>query len=430
MGGQRPFDLGGWRVEPAEGALIRDGKTTRLEPRLMELLLLFAASPGRVIPKDEIVSSVWSGRSVGDDTIAAAISRLRTALGHTRKAPIIETLPKRGYRLLETPGPELPPARNDEVNAVDVLLAKGRAALQVPLPQSLAQARVYFEAAIAANPQSAATHAGLAAAMLAQHAAGQGAAFAASAKAAALAATALDPELPVAWSLLGSATLLAERDFASADAALRKALELDPVLSSAHRARAFALASVGRFVEAEREARRASALDPLSVAARIDVIQILLAARRIGHALVETKKAIELSPQSAEAWSAAGWCHALFGAHRDATAALLESIRLLGTDASTIARLNAAFEKDGFEAFCGAGAALFEQQRIMFVPRPMDLAMLHANAGQSDAAFAALDAALIRDDPVVLFLPYLPHLDRLRNDPRFASVLARARPVR
>jgi hypothetical protein len=66
----------------------------------------------------------------------------------------------------------------------------------------------------------------------------------------------------------------------------------------------------------------------------------------------------------------------------------------------------------------------------MFVPRAMDMAMLYANAGDADAAFAALDRAVAQDEPVVLFLPWLPLLDRLRNDPRFAGVLARARPVR
>ena len=65
----------------------------------------------------------------------------------------------------------------------------------------------------------------------------------------------------------------------------------------------------------------------------------------------------------------------------------------------------------------------------MFVPRPMDMAMLRANAGQADAAFAALEEAVRRDDPVTLLVPWLPHLDRLRNDPRFATILARLRLV-
>jgi DNA-binding winged helix-turn-helix (wHTH) protein len=428
MTAQRPFDLGGWRVDPARGVLLRDGVETRLEPRLMDLLLLFAASPQRVVSKDEIIASVWSGRAIGDDTLAAAVSRLRAALGGDKR--FIETLPKRGYRLLLAPdgtaGADAP-AREDDVAT---LLRKGRAVLAVPLPQSLAQARVYFEAAVARDPRSARAHAGLAEAMLTSHAVGQGASFAAAAKAAAQAAIALDPGFADAWALLGSAILLADRDFAAADAALLKALALDSDLARAHRARAFAHAATGRFVEAERATRRALQIDPLSVAAHVDVIQILFAARRLPQALAEAKKAVQLSAGASEFWAALGWAHAFLGAHRDAADALLESIRLLGTDAATIARLRSVFGAEGFDGFCAAGARLFEQQRVMFVARPMDLAIMHANAGEPDAAFAALEEALRRDDPALLFLAYLPHLDRLRNDPRFASIQSRARPVR
>ncbi len=428
--GQRPFDLGGWRVDPARGTLSRDGAETRLEPKLMDLLLLFAASPDRVVSKDEIIASVWDGRAIGDDTLAAAISRLRSALGETKDKRFIETLPKRGYRLVIAPEGAVLHAASGAEDGVAALLRKGRAALAVPLPQSLAQARVYFEAAITADPGSAAAHAGLAEAMLTQHAMGQGAGFAASAKVSAQAATALDPHFAPGWALLGAATLLADRDFAAADAALLKALALDPGMARAHRSRGFALAAAGHFVEAEREARRAIALDALSVAARIDLIQILLAARRFSHALAEARKAIQLSAGAADAWSALGWTHALLGAHRDAADALIESLRLLGTDAATLAKLRATFDADGFGALCAAGAALFAQQRVMFVPRPMDLAMLHANAGNPDAAFAALEDALRVDDPTLLFLTHLPHLDRLRNDPRFASIALRARALR
>ena len=429
MSGQRPFDLGGWRVDPALGTLSREGQQTRLEPRLMDLLLLFAASPGRVISKDEMASAVWGGRAIGDDTLAAAVSRLRSALGETKDKRFIETLPKRGYRLVATPDVGVTRATPSQHDEVDTLLRKGRAALSVPLPQSIAQARIYFEAAVAADPQSAPAHAALAETMLVQHQVGQGASFAASAKASALAATALDPDFALGWSLLGMATLLADRDFANADLALHKALALDPNLVAAHRARAFALTATGRFVEAEREARRAVELEPLSVTARIDLIQFLLTARRFTQALNEAKRAFRLGSNLAEAWSGQGWAHAFLGNHRDGVDALLESIRLLGTDAPTLARLRAEFDGGGFEAFCAAGADLLDQQRVMFVPRPMDMAMLRANAGQADAAFVALEEAIRRDDPVALLLPWLPHVDRVRNDPRFPSMLTRARLV-
>ena len=428
MSGQRPFVLGDWRVDPTQGVLLRDGKQVRLEPRLMDLLLLFAASPGRVLGKDEIAAAVWGGRAIGDDTLAAAISRLRSALGESKDKRYIETLPKRGYRLVISPetNTRTPAPVEDDVMA---LLHKGRAALAVPIPQGIAQARIYFEAAVAAAPNSASAHAGLAETMLVQHQLGQGAAFASSAKASARAATALDPELAIGWALLGMATLLADRDFASAGAALNRALSLDPDLVAAHRARGFALAATGRLLEAEREARRTVELEPLSVSARVDLIQFLLTARRFTQVLSEAKKALKLGPQLAEAWSGMGWAHAFLGEHRDAVDALLESLRLFGSDSATVANLRSEFERGGFDRFCAAGADLMETQRVMFVPRPMDIAMLRANAGQNDAAFVALEEAIRRDDPVALFLPWLPHLDRLRNDPRFPSMLSLVRLV-
>src|SRR5947208_14396647 len=99
---EQPFEFGDWRVDPARGRLasLAGGTDVHLEPRLMDLLLLFAGSAGRVLGKQEIIDGVWGGRAVGDDTLAAAVSRLRGALGETPARRYIETLPKRGYRLV------------------------------------------------------------------------------------------------------------------------------------------------------------------------------------------------------------------------------------------------------------------------------------------------------------------------------------------
>src|ERR1700761_7960264 len=100
-GEQRSFVFGDWQVDPSRGLLTgAEGERTRLEPRLMDLLLLFAGSGGRVLAKDEITAATWGDRCIGDDTLAAAVSGLRRALGGTRERRYIETVPKRGYRLV------------------------------------------------------------------------------------------------------------------------------------------------------------------------------------------------------------------------------------------------------------------------------------------------------------------------------------------
>ena len=212
---ERPFVLGDWTVNPAHGTIARGGKETRLDPQAMALLLLFAASPQRVIKKDEIVSAVWKGRAIGDDTLASAISKLRAALGESKDKRYIETLPKRGYRLLVAPGDKEKIAAAQE-SEVDKLIARGQAMLKTPLPQNLNQARIYFEGALKADPRSTPAHCGLAGTMLTQHLMGQGRELIAAAKAAALAATALDESFAQAWSILGYTILLSDRDFAAA----------------------------------------------------------------------------------------------------------------------------------------------------------------------------------------------------------------------
>jgi len=90
-----------WRATRATGELLTGEGITRLEPKVMDLLFLLASRPDHVVTKDEIMTAIWPGVVVGEDTLARAISRLRRALGDDPKsARYIETLPKRGYRFV------------------------------------------------------------------------------------------------------------------------------------------------------------------------------------------------------------------------------------------------------------------------------------------------------------------------------------------
>jgi Flp pilus assembly protein TadD len=299
-----------------------------------------------------------------------------------------------------------------------------------PLPMSLTQARAYFDAAVAAAPSSSRAYMGLADCLIAQHFAGQGPGLLAAAQTAARAAVGLDERAAGAWSALGLATLLADRDFEAADRAMQRAIALDPNLYSARRSRAFAFATVGRFVEAEREARRAIALQPFSLDARDGLIQVLLAARRFSHAAAEAAAALKLAPESSEAWNARGWALVLGGKEEEGVEALLKGLSLWGVDAERLKGLRATFGERGFTGLARATADLFEGQQMLLPRRHTDLAMLRALAGEPGRALDALELAVAKDDPVLLILPWLPHLDSLRGRPRYQRLLERLRPVR
>ncbi|MEO8672897.1 MAG: tetratricopeptide repeat protein [Tahibacter sp.] len=97
------FRVGRWDADARTGEL-RDGdRVERLEPKTMELLRLFVTWPGHVLSREQILAQVWPDVIVADDALARAMFKLRRALGDDAKAAnYVETLPKRGYRLIAT----------------------------------------------------------------------------------------------------------------------------------------------------------------------------------------------------------------------------------------------------------------------------------------------------------------------------------------
>lgn len=427
---QRPFAFGEWQVDPSRSLLTGDdGASVRLEPRLMDLLLVFAGSGGRVLRKDEITSATWGDRDIGDDTLAAAVSRLRRALGTRGERRYIETVPKRGYRaIVASPPLACDPPPSDGASEAAALVAQGRQALASPMPASLAQARVCFEAAMAKAPAWSAAHQGLADTLIERHYLEQGGDLAA-AKTAARAAVGLDQASAGAWATLGTVLLLADRDFTAAEAALLRAMALGPTLAIAHRRWSMALAAVGRLAEAERAIRRAIALEPRALDARGDLLEILLAARRYRHAAAEAGNTLTLAPDLGDAWYQRGWALASAGDEIEGVDCLLKGLELRGVAPERLSGLKTVFQTAGFAGYCGAAADLFAEQPMVFMRPGMHIAVLRARAGQPHDAFATLEAAAARGDPSLMFLPWMPYFDGLKSDPRYASLTNRVRLV-
>lgn len=67
----------------------------------MDVLVYLASEPGRVISKQELLGAVWGGAFVEEGALSQAIHSLRKALGDSARHPrYVQTIPKRGYRLL------------------------------------------------------------------------------------------------------------------------------------------------------------------------------------------------------------------------------------------------------------------------------------------------------------------------------------------
>lgn len=95
------YEFDSFRFDARTRLLLQDGREIPLSKQTGELLLLFVQRPGQVLLKDELVSAVWSDTSVEDNSLTFAIHQLRAALGRRKDGKsYIETLPKRGYRLV------------------------------------------------------------------------------------------------------------------------------------------------------------------------------------------------------------------------------------------------------------------------------------------------------------------------------------------
>lgn len=96
-----PFRIGTWVVKPSLNSISRNGTTLRLEPKVMEVLMCLASHAGEPVRKETIIRTVWPDTFVTDDVLIRSISELRRAFqDDAHESRFIETIPKRGYRLM------------------------------------------------------------------------------------------------------------------------------------------------------------------------------------------------------------------------------------------------------------------------------------------------------------------------------------------
>jgi TolB-like protein/DNA-binding winged helix-turn-helix (wHTH) protein len=103
-----PFTLSGWWISPRE-CLIRDvsaplSETRKVSPRAMEVLLYLADRAGLVVAPEEVLAALWHGSFTSANAVQKCIAELRDLLGDDARTPtILQTVPKRGYKLLVVP---------------------------------------------------------------------------------------------------------------------------------------------------------------------------------------------------------------------------------------------------------------------------------------------------------------------------------------
>jgi tetratricopeptide (TPR) repeat protein len=102
-------------IHPPTRQVVRDSKSETLEPRVMQVLVAFARSPGAILTRDDLIETCWDGRIVSENAINRVISRVRQIAAELGPDAFqLETITKVGYRILVGEPPQVPPISPDD----------------------------------------------------------------------------------------------------------------------------------------------------------------------------------------------------------------------------------------------------------------------------------------------------------------------------
>jgi DNA-binding winged helix-turn-helix (wHTH) protein len=497
---RRLLRFGEFQLDVQSGELRRSGMTVRLPDQPFRLLLLLLERAGEVVTREELRDTLWAADTFVDfDTgLNSIVRKLRDVLGDSAEHPrFIETLPRRGYRFIAvvTPGtPEQipqPEARRfattgsrslDEARDRPEAL-EGRARLAW-IAGALVVAAAIGTAAFAlqrgwwdrvgadvgAGAESPAERDPLGRRAI------DPAAYEAYMKGVAAAglltyeghrnavayfedAVAKQPDFAMAYARLGSSQLqflwvgpLSPRETVpNAEAATRKALQLDDTLPLAHRTLAgilryyywrwedadkelqragepgapaesstMELIQSGQFALAIAQAERARQLDPLSFEAAASLASAFRAAGQYDRAIAEYRTALEITPRPRG--------HFQLGVTLVFMRRLKEAIDELET-AVRLSSGNARFDAYLAYAYAGSGRPadarrilkeLEARARKQYVSG-FGLALIYDALGEKEPALAAFERAY--QDRAVEFaqMPQYPPFKTIASDPRFQA---------
>ena len=96
----RFYKFGHFLLDATAKVLLREGQSVNLTRKAVDTLLVLVENAGQVVPKDEMISTIWPDRVVDEANLTQNIAMVRKALAVSSDSPaFIETFPGRGYRL-------------------------------------------------------------------------------------------------------------------------------------------------------------------------------------------------------------------------------------------------------------------------------------------------------------------------------------------
>lgn len=241
--------------------------------------------------------------------------------------------------------------------------------------------------------------------------------------AAAQRALALDDSLSEAHCSLGFSSLLFKRDFAAAERAFKRAMELNPNYANAHDGYGFYLKATGQHDKAIRACMQSARLDPLSLFASLSLGWAYYFARRYDEAIAHGLKVLEIDPDFPFAWKFLGMTYGQQGALDAAIDALEKAVTLAPDVPDFRAHLGYVY---GLANHIAEAEQILKQLHELATQRYVPsyyFALVTLGLGRMNDALEWLGKAYEEGSGFLAFLKVEPMLERLQGNARFQQLL-------
>ncbi len=314
--------------------------------------------------------------------------------------------------------------RNSEAHD---LYLRGRHFWNQLTPATTKRASEYYTRATALDPEYALAWSGLADAFSASPINGDAPPLFAAPRAREAAAHAIraEPGLAEAQASWGLVKFWFEWDWASAETAFRSAMAADPSYPFVHRMLGILLAHMGRHEEAQATIRRARELDPLVAVEHGLSAQVAFVAQDYTAAVQFARQSVVVDPEFWIGLFQLGQAYVELGETELALDALNNAGRFSGGNSKVISLRGYLFAKLGRTNEALQVLNTLEAiARHRYVP-PYAMAQVHLGLGQGDDALEWLERAYDARDVHLILLPVDPKWNPLRGNGRFVALLKR-----
>jgi TolB-like protein/DNA-binding winged helix-turn-helix (wHTH) protein/Tfp pilus assembly protein PilF len=313
------------------------------------------------------------------------------------------------------------------------LYLRGRFFRDQATEESTRKAIQYFQRAIETDPYYARAYAGLADAYCLLGSPGwevdRPGLLLQKAQANAERALTIDPQSAEAHAVLSLVQLMYRWDRAGSEREIQAAIRLNPSFAQAHQYYSTTLMTLRRFDEAIAEARRALELDPLSVPASTTLAIRYYYASRPVEATAQFLKTLDTNPEFGVAHWGLAQCYRQRGESERELDELQRAVELSGNSAYMRAHLAYGFARSG-----NRGRAISIQQELAAEGReryasPYHQALIAAGLDDRVTMLHWLERAFADQSGWMVFLPFEPEFDGVRQMPEFHQLLARVKPM-